>query len=56
MNSLQNFMILIPRCPHIGPTGGEGPALPAGKYERNVPTVTFAAFVAFFAAFDAILN
>ena len=30
LNSLQNSMILTPRWPSAGPTGGDGLAVPAG--------------------------
>src|SRR5690348_12073699 len=42
LNALQNSMILTPRWPSAGPTGGEGLACPAVICNFTCPTTFFA--------------
>src|SRR5215470_7826029 len=45
LNALQNSMMLTPRCPSAGPTGGLGVACPAGICSFTSPTTFFAIFL-----------
>src|SRR5437588_6442652 len=42
LNALQNSMMLRPRCPGAGPTGGDGLAAPAGTCSLTYPVIFFA--------------
>src|ERR1700674_5535563 len=47
LKALQNSMILTPRCPSAGPTGGEGFAAPAGICSLIDPTTFLATLKSF---------
>src|SRR5208282_819070 len=50
LKALQNSMILTPRCPSAGPTGGEGFAAPAGICSLIDPTTFLATLKSFLVA------
>src|SRR5882757_8288786 len=47
LKALQNSMILTPRCPSAGPTGGDGFAAPAGICSLIDPTTFLATLKSF---------